>query len=399
MLAINKVIAKKDCCGCGACANSCPKNCVEMKYDREGFLFPTIDSQKCIGCGICVKCCPVKNCSEKGSLPIFSGVLQDADGDSLRLSSSGGAFATIARVILKRGGAVFGAAFDDALVVCHLMVLESKDLFKLQGSKYVSSDLKDSFKKIKGLLDNGRPVLFSGTPCQVAGLKSFLGKTTDLLWTIDLVCHGTPSQKLFQKYLLWLGEKRKSKVEHFIFRNKKKFGWKIMGEYRCGGKNYVINPSCDPFYSSFLRGETFRKSCYFCRFANLKRFGDFTVGDFWGFYNDSSSLKMDAKKGMSILLVNTPRGMDLLKEIETNAKIIPMDLDAVCSGNGNLYYPSEFKPIRDEIYANIDLPFEKLRAYLYCENPVMYYIRRFRRKIVPKKLRDELKKILKAVAK
>lgn len=382
------------CSGCGACAGVCPKNCISMACDAEGFAYPSVDEQKCIECGVCLKKCPVENDGVAGRAPISSVVLQDKDSESLKTSTSGGAFACIARHILKQGGVVFGAAYDEQLKVSHVVVEQLEDLPRLQGSKYVSSDAKESYKQVKAFLKEGRRVLFSGTPCQVAALKSFLGDDPELLLTMDLVCHGTPSQKLFHKYIQWLEEKKHSVIKTYVFRSKKFFGWSLGGECSDGKKSYAINPDCDPYYAAFLRGETFRKSCYSCKFANMNRMGDFTVGDFWGYYNMNNPMGIEPQKGLSMLLANSPKGMDVLKRIEGNAAIVPLDLQTISAGNWNLHHPSVFKPIRDEIYANIDLPFDELqKKYLYHEEPFMYYVRRLRRKLLPQKLRDALNKL------
>ena len=383
------------CSGCGTCSNVCPKSCISMARDAEGFAYPSVDEQKCIECGACLKKCPVEKERASGGTPIFSVVLQDKDGESLKNSTSGGAFASIARYVLKQGGVVFGAAYDELLNVSHVAVERLEDLHLLQGSKYVSSDMKDSYKKVKFFLNSGRLVLFSGTPCQVAALKSFLGEDSKLLLTMDLVCHGVPSQKLFQKYIHWLGEKNHSTIKSYVFRSKKFFGWSLGGAFSDEKKSYAVNPDCDPYYAAFLRGETFRKSCYSCKFANMNREGDFTVGDFWGFHNMKDPVDFDHTKGLSMLLVNSPKGENVLKQIESDAVIVPMDLQTISAGNWNLYHPSVYKPIRDEIYADIDLPFEKLqKRYLHHEDPFMYYVRRLRRRLLSQGLRDALKKIL-----
>ncbi len=388
------VVSHEVCSGCGACASACPKNCISMVYDQEGFAFPSVDLQTCVECGLCLKKCPQKKADRAGNDPLASFVLQDKDEECLQRSTSGGAFVCIARHVLKLGGVVFGASYDDSLHVTHIAITELLDLPKLQGSKYVSSDLKDAYRRVKDFLKEGRYVLFSGTPCQVAGLKSFLGEDSDLLLTMDLVCHGTPSQKLFQKYIRWLGEKKNAPIKQFVFRSKKFFGWSLGGECSDGKKTYPVRALCDPYYAAFLRGETFRKSCYSCKFANMNRYGDFTVGDFWGFHEMTETMALDPKKGLSMLLVNSPKGLSLLKAIEKEANVVSMDLNTVSSGNWNLYHPSVFKAIRDVIYANIDLPFDELqKKYLCHEEPFMYYVRRLRRKLLPQKLRDALNKL------
>lgn len=382
------------CSGCGACAGICPKNCISMVCDAEGFAYPSVDWQKCIECGACLKKCPTEKEGVAGNAPITSAVFQDKDEASLKTSTSGGAFACIARHILEQGGVVFGAAYDERLNVSHIAVKRLEDLHKLQGSKYVSSDAKESYKQVKAFLKEGRRVLFSGTPCQVAALKSFLGGDPELLLTIDIVCHGTPSQQLFQKYIKWLSEKKRTSVKSYSFRSKEHFGWTHGGAFSDGKKSYAINPYCDPYYAAFLRGETFRKSCYSCKFANMNRMGDFTVGDFWGCHNMDKPVDLDHQKGLSMLLVNSPKGMDMLRQVEGEAAVVPLDLQTISAGNWNLYHPSVFKPIRDEIYANIDLPFDELqKKYLHHEEPFMYYVRRLRRKLLPQKLRDALNKL------
>ena len=388
------IVPHEFCSGCGACAGICPKNCISMICDTEGFAYPSVDEQKCIECGVCLKKCPVEKEGASGGTPISSVVLQDKDDESLKTSASGGAFACIARHVLKQRGVVFGAAYDEKLNVSHIAITEESDLPKLQGSKYVSSDAKDSYKQVKEFLKEGRRVLFSGTPCQVAALKAFLGGDSELLLTLDIVCHGTPSLKLFQKYIQWLEVKKHASVKSFSFRSKKHFGWTHGGAFFNGKKTFAINPYCDPYYAAFLRGETFRKSCYSCKFANMNRVGDFTAGDFWGYYDMKNLVGFEPQKGLSMLLVNSPRGMDELKQIEGDAAIVSLDLQTISAGNWNLHHPSVFKPIRDEIYANIDLPFDELqKKYLYHEEPFMYYVRRLRRKLLPQKLRDALNKL------
>ena len=382
------------CSGCGACASICPKACISMTVDGEGFAFPSVDSQKCIECGTCLKRCPVGNRGLFGSKPLDSFALQDKDCESLQKSTSGGAFACIARNVLELGGVVFGAAYDESLNVSHIAVTELADLSKLQGSKYVSSDLKDSYKRIKAYLKDGRRVLFSGTPCQVAGLKSFLGDNPDMLLTVDLVCHGVPSQKLFRKYIQWLGEKKGFPVQSYIFRSKKFFGWSHGGAYFNGKKMYPVNPFCDPYYASFLRGELSRKSCYSCKFANMNRQGDFTLGDFWDIGDIKADKSFKREMGLSMLLVNTSKGKNWMEQNKIQAKIVPVHLNELNSKNGNLYHATSFKPIRDEIYANIDLPFDELqKKFLHHEEPFMYYVRRLRRKLLPQKLRDALNRL------
>jgi len=394
-------LPKQDCCGCGACAQSCPKKCIKMELSSEGFLYPTVDDDKCVGCGVCSARCPIinrKERSEKDNLPqpaTKALIVQDKDESSLMRSTSGGAFGFLARQIIAEGGVVFGAAYDEQLNVRHIAVESTSDLHRLQGSKYVVSHLGDSYAQVKKLLSENRKVLFSGTACQVAGLKTFLGRDSDLLITMDIVCHGTPSQKLFKKYIEWLGEKNGAPVEWYDFRTKRLGGWTHVGAYGVNGKTKIVNPYCDPYYAAFLRGEICRTSCYTCPFSNLSRPADFTAGDFWGFYNLKQKIDFDHKKGVSLLLVNTAKAETLLADLESVANVVSVDVESARSGNANLYHPTKFNPIRDEIYSRIDEPFEVLqKKYLYHEGKIGFYIRRLRRRLLSQKTRDALKKLL-----
>ncbi len=391
-------LLKEDCCGCGACVQICPKHCIEMKTDVEGFLYPVVDENQCISCGVCAAHCPILERDEQQHLPEKAEkafVIQDKNEHSLNFSTSGGAFACLARKVLSEGGVVFGAAYNEDLTVSHIAVETEAELRRLQGSKYVVSHLGDSFSQAKSMLIAGRKVLFSGTACQIAGLKSFLGKDFDMLVTVDIVCHGTPSQKIFKKYIEWLGRKNGGKVDWYEFRAKRFAGWDLVGAFGIQNKTKLINPYCDPYYAAFLRGDSYRMSCYSCRFANLNRPADFTIGDFWGFYELNASVDFDYKKGMSLLLPNTSKAERLMPLIEQCANVIPVAVEKACAGNGNLYHPTKYKSIRKTIYEHIDEPFESLQKnYLYHESKVGFYVRRLRRRLLSQKTRDMLKKLL-----
>lgn len=387
-------VLQNDCCGCGACSLKCPKNCITMNENAEGFLYPYVDKNICVECGLCLKTCPImqsKNvCSEKVQKSV---ILQDLNKNYLKNSTSGGAFACIARFILAQNGVVVGVAYDDLLNVKHIAIESEAELYKLQGSKYVESKLNDIYIKVQKFLKEGRKVLFSGTPCQVAGLKLFLKSYSDLLLTIDVVCHGTPSQKLFKKYIEWLS--KGNSIEWYCFRSKIVADWGLTGAYFDSKKIKIIRSACDPYFASFLRGDTYKKSCYNCKFANLNRSGDFTIGDFWGYNNMQDKLDFDYKKGLSVVFINTGKANNLMNEISKDAKVVPVELNIASSGQENLFAPTKLKPIRDKIYSNIDLPFEKLKKFMPCENLLLYKIRRLRRTFIPKKIRNFITKFFK----
>ena len=306
---------KSKCYSCHSCVLSCPKNAIRMQETSEGFLYPDVNAE-CVHCGICVRACPALT---PPAIDVFKKECYCAyllDNEKRMQSTSGGVFSGLAEKIILDGGIVFGAAYDTDLNVSQIAVDNLNDLQKLKGSKYVESYTGDSFKQVKLFLDKGRSVLYSGTPCMIAGLKTFLGKTYENLITVDIICHGVPSRKLFRKYLEWLGKKYRGKIIYYGFRDKDVGGWSCGGKAKTKTKTKTIAGSCDPYYASFLRGETYRESCYTCPFANTQRIGDITLGDFWGverFYPE-----IDRTKGVSCVIVNSCKGQaffDSVKEI------------------------------------------------------------------------------------
>ena len=291
----------KDCCSCGACYNKCPVGAITMQENEEGFLVPVIDKNKCTNCGLCVKVCPSLNVQYNNTdKPECYAAMAD---DEIRMkSSSGGIFTLLAEDILDKGGYVCGAAFDDNWDVHHIIVDNKNDLEKLRGSKYVQSDTEDCYKKIKKLLDEDKYVLFSGCPCQVAGLYSFLGKNYEKLYTVDILCHGSPSRGVWKKYL---NENfNKNEIKRINFRDKNKIGWSCS---HCtistkNGDDIVT----DDFTKLFHASINLRESCYDCKYSKKPRPADITLGDFWGISEYKKDLNDD--KGLSFVLTNNAKG-------------------------------------------------------------------------------------------
>ena len=283
------IINDSKCCGCRACENICPKKAIKMVENSEGFLYPVVDKEKCVNCGLCKKVCPWINKIKRDNY-LEKNICYAAKSKSKILQlkgSSGGIFGTIANYIINNNGLVVGAEMLNDFSVKHSIVDNKKDLEKLYGSKYVASDLNDVFSEIKKKLSDGKKVLFTGVPCQVAGLLNFLGKNYENLITIDVICHGTPNQKIFKKYIDNMETKKKSKIIKYYFRNKKAGKW---GSYKAlmiiekNGKKYIkkTHADFDPYYNNFLLGNSHRESCYSCPFASSNRVSDITLGDFWG---------------------------------------------------------------------------------------------------------------------
>lgn len=363
-----------------------------MQETSEGFLYPDVNAE-CVHCGICVRACPALT---PPAIDVFEKECYCAyllDNEKRMQSTSGGVFSALAEKIILDGGIVFGAAYDTDLNVSQIAVDNLNDLQKLKGSKYVESYTGDSFKQVKLLLDKGRTVLYSGTPCMIAGLKTFLGKTYENLITVDIICHGVPSRKLFRKYLEWLGKKYRGKIIYYGFRDKDVGGWSCGGKAKTKTKTKTIAGSCDPYYASFLRGETYRESCYTCPFANTQRIGDITLGDFWGverFYPE-----IDRTKGVSCVIVNSCKGQAFFDSVKKDCKSIDCSLEEIKKGNWNLHRSTPRREIRDEIYNNIDGSlkefFSKFKYISLLEQKFKFIIYI----MIPVSIRKKIKNILK----
>ena len=268
------------CVGCRSCEQSCPKHCISFVEDKEGFLYPEVDDKKCIECKICLKVCPCENAKLHRSTPKKVWAWKSTKSADVMRSASGGAADSAAKTVLEMNGVVYGAAYDEKFVVSHIEVTDDEDRKKIQSSKYVQSDLKDCYTKIKKRLTQNRKVLFTGCPCQVAGLYAFLGGDKNNLYTIDLICHGVPSPKFLKRYLEYQSEKNGGQVNYLNFRSKDKKGWSTRIKIKTKKKTMEMPLVLDRYGKHFMEGDCYRESCYQCEFANINRVGDITVGDF-----------------------------------------------------------------------------------------------------------------------
>lgn len=347
-------LAKK-CCGCAVCEQVCPKHCIEMKPDEEGFLYPVIDSESCVDCGVCVKRCPLLSLEPAGNTPkVFS--VKSKDTETLQKCSSGGVFPLLARQTIRSGGTVFGCAYDDSLRARHTSARTESELEPMYGSKYVQSDTRGIYTEVKSELQKGVPVLFSGTSCQVAGLKSFLGRDYDNLLAVDVLCHGVPSPLLFKRHMEYLGKKLGGEVTKFTFRCKDR-GWGVNYKAETAGRKKVDNSLFEPYFSAFLDGNIVRESCYSCAFTTPDRHADVTLADFWGI--DEIDPKFFDKNGVSLVIVNTPKGEKAMNGISSDIISKPQRFEDAVKKNSNLITPTKRHACRDTIYQGMDGDYEE----------------------------------------
>lgn len=349
---INELLKEIECTGCSACSQKCPKNCIKMIPDLEGFSIPVVDLTKCIQCGLCVDTCPENSFVEKRANK-GAYIAVGKNNELTYLSASGGAFMMIAQYVVDGlGGVVFGCAFDADLHARHISVQSVDELKQLQGSKYVQSEIGNSYILCEKYLQEGKYALFSGTPCQIAGLANYLGKVYERLITMDIVCHGVPSPALFERYIKELSTGRKGQVKAYRFRRretKRKSAYISTVIYKKGMQK--IPQQYSAYYRLFLSGEVFRNSCYQCRYAEEKRVGDFTIGDC-----DSATeySKIYETESASTLLLNSNKAIELwdrgIKHLFTTRDL---DLNREAARNRQLQAPFQRPDGRSSIYSKL----------------------------------------------
>lgn len=386
-----EVVKKNDCCGCGSCVQKCPKHAISMVENEEGFLYPQINKEKCVDCGLCSKVCPqLKSLKMVGKEYPKTYAMRNRNNEDLSKSSSGGIFSVIADYVFENGGVVFGAAYDDKLNVNHIKAENQQELEALRSSKYVQSNIGETYKGAEKLLKEGRIVLFTGTPCQIAGLNSYLIKEYTNLITCDLVCHGVPSQKLFHIYIEYLSRKFNSRVVKYNFRCKDKNGWGLFTKVETeDGKIRYIKPDFDPYYSNFLESTTYRLNCYQCHYTNCNRVSDITLADYWGI----SGIHPDFYKeeGNSLILINDKKGEQIFEKIADKIEYIQTDLEKAANHNKNLVRPSKYSNERQKIYIGI---YEKSPEQYIKENlKVKLTWKKIIKSIIPNKMQKILKKM------
>ena len=370
-----RVDRKEECCGCGACEQICPNGCIQMKSDMEGFLYPNLEKEKCIECGACEKVCPFtvnQTNNPDGVMNPYAVGGWHMDQEVRKDSSSGGMFTLLAEAILKRGGVVYGCALDDQMRARHIRVERPEELYKLRGSKYVQSETGDVYRKIKEDLREGAVVLFTGTPCQAAGLKSYMaGSGNEGLYIVDFICHGVPSPRVFKDYIKTEEAKQQEKIVAFRFRNKD-HGWSQTG-LQLGTKAEYADGRCirkypafmDPYMNAFLEDICLRPSCYECSYKQLpKGYADFTIADFWGV--NKVDRELNDGKGTSLVIIHTDKGKQLWETVRHGAYYREVQLEDAVRRNKPLTQAARLNPKRSDFYEDYNS-----RGFMYVRRKYM----------------------------
>jgi coenzyme F420-reducing hydrogenase beta subunit len=377
---------KNDCCGCTACASICPRNAITMKPDSLGFFYPEVDKDKCIECELCVKVCSFHDNYDKSlnfDTPLVFGA-RHKNINEVKTSRSGAAFIAISDIILETGGIVYGVGYENHLYVCHKRATTRQERDEFKGSKYVQSDLRKTFIQIKQDLKDGKHVLFSGTPCQTSGLNSFIGKKLrSNLILVDIVCHGVPSPYIWKDYINYYETKFKKEIKTFNFRDKVEYGWKAHKETFILEDEQKIKVKYSPFSFLFGKSLILRQSCGHCHFCNIHRPSDITLADFWGWEKSNLDINKD-DLGLSLLLINTSKGLDLFNKARVS--LMTFDVNLKDCLQPNLKHPTTLNSNRN----NFELDYQNngfeyiLKKYTLCgyKNRFIYNLRHIINRII-----------------
>lgn len=340
------------CTGCGACANVCSVQAITMKENEKGFLIPFINKEKCINCNACETVCPLNKDNSESSFTPKAYCFISKDEDILSLSTSGGAFALFAHEILKNQGVVFGAVYDENLKVCHKSATNPEELQEMHGSKYVQSNIKNTYKEAKSYLKQGKQVLYTGTPCQTAGLRSYLGKDYENLITTDIVCHGVPSRKIFELFKEELSKKYIDEtIENIRFRpSEKPWGPFHYIKIKTNKNEYIINGEETSFIKAF-GNLSINDSCLNCKFNKIPRYADITIGDFWGIENIMPDFYNE--KGVSVILIHSEKGNNIFERLKCNGICKDLTFSDAVKYNYNVLQSTKPHKDREKFWKDI----------------------------------------------
>lgn len=397
---------KDECCGCGACAASCSKSAIMMQEDQDGFLYPVINPDLCINCGKCERTCKFRNGVGFPPLSLKKTYIAISDSTNILESASGGIFSGIAKCVLNNGGIVYGCALNraqDGFAVQHIRIADEQDLYLLKGSKYVQSDMTKCYGAVQKDLKEGKVVLFSGTACQVAGVKGFLGKEYENLYTIEIVCHGVPSVRFFNDYIHDYEKRLGGSIADFRFRDKNQ-GWQLLGKvtYNDDEGNTKVGylpPEESSYYQMFLNGYTYRESCYKCPYASEHRAGDVTIGDYWCIDLVHPELlvtnggEICEKDGVSCLITNNAHGSTLIDLYGDGIKKWQSTYEKAAKYNAQLLHPSLPKDERDTVFSLYEKGYAHVESW-YQRRLRVVKLKRYIISLVPKRVKRAIKRVL-----
>lgn len=378
----------RQCCSCRACEQVCPKQCITM-VQKNGFLYPVVDEEKCVKCGLCIQVCQFSGQGiemKRKALNVFAG--WNKKKEQIEQSTSGGIFPVLAEYVIEQGGYVFGAAFNEQLVVNMHMINDKKDISMVQGSKYVRSDTNTTYRQVKNLLEKEEKVLYSGTPCQIAGLKSYLRKDYEKLICVDLICHGVPTELLFEKYKEYIERTNNLKITSFRFRSKKAG---VMSSEYCiklsNGKEIREALNKNPYSLTYNSLIAHMPSCNSCPYTSLQRVSDITIGDFWGIEKiDPMAVN---PRGTSLIFVNSRKGQNIIEEVKQELELFQEKGEDAQRFNPPLRHSTKKHPMSEKFIKELaEKPFEKVyKKYIYWGNKWMLFYRLIR-KIKEKLIRE-----------
>lgn len=348
-----KLLDQDKCTGCAACYNACGINAIKMIEDKRGFIFPVIDEKTCKQCGKCRNVCPGLSSLVTSGYNVESFAAVNIDRKNLLQGSSGGVFIELAKKVINHKGVVYGCAWSDSKSICHIRVNTNEDIEKLLKSKYMQSSIGLTYRSVREDLLENIPVLFSGTPCQVAGLKSYLGKEYKNLICVDIVCHGVPNQRIFGEFLNTLEKKEKGEITDYCFRKKVKGIGNYATSYTINNNQKIKQWTLLSYGYLFMNSYLSRESCYNCEYAKKERIGDITLGDFWGIDRIDDSFNLD--EGVSAVIINNTKGKEVFFGVSDKFKLKKIPYEYVFANNKQLTEPATKPKERNDLWRQYDI--------------------------------------------